>query len=59
LRRDKYYTLIVVHHQHSHAIYLDSGRERAKDYTDIKSIRNDDLTGFAKRTCTLKVERKI
>jgi hypothetical protein len=47
LRRDKFCTLIVVHPQHSHEIYLDSGRERKKDYTYIKSILNDALTGFA------------
>jgi hypothetical protein len=59
LRRDKYCTLIVVHPQHSHAIYLDSGRARKKDYTDIKSVLNDALTGFAAKTGPLKVERKM
>jgi hypothetical protein len=42
-----------------HAIYLDSGRARAKHYTNIKSILDVALIGFAKRTGTLKVERKI
>jgi hypothetical protein len=30
-----------------------------KEYTDIKRILNDALTGFANKTCPLKVERKM
>ncbi|KAK1661348.1 hypothetical protein QYE76_049507 [Lolium multiflorum] len=41
-------TLIVMHPQHSHAIYLDSGRDKKKDYAHIKVVLNDALTGFAK-----------
>ncbi|KAK1613294.1 hypothetical protein QYE76_036967 [Lolium multiflorum] len=55
---DKFCTLIVVHPQHSHAIYLDSGRDHKKDYTHIKAILNDALTGFASKAGPLKVERK-
>ncbi|KAK1681367.1 hypothetical protein QYE76_042215 [Lolium multiflorum] len=56
---DKFWTLIVVHPQHSHAIYLDSGRDKKKDYTHIKGVLNDALTGFATKTGTLKVQRKV
>ncbi|KAK1604963.1 hypothetical protein QYE76_028636 [Lolium multiflorum] len=57
-RRDKFCTLIVVHPQHSHAVYLDSGRVQKKDYTHIKALLNDALTGFANKAGPLKVERK-
>ncbi|KAK1693398.1 hypothetical protein QYE76_010095 [Lolium multiflorum] len=56
--RDMYCTLIVVHPQHSHAVYLDSGRDKKKDYTNIKALLNDALTGFANKAGPLKVERK-
>ncbi|KAK1604030.1 hypothetical protein QYE76_027703 [Lolium multiflorum] len=55
---DKFCTLIVVHPQHSHAVYLDSGRDHKKDYTHIKALLNDALTGFANKAGPLKVERK-
>ncbi|KAK1605587.1 hypothetical protein QYE76_029260 [Lolium multiflorum] len=55
---DKFCTLIVVHPQHSHAIYLDSGRDKKKDYAHIKALLNDALTGFANKAGPLKVERK-
>ncbi|KAK1641835.1 hypothetical protein QYE76_059640 [Lolium multiflorum] len=55
---DKFCTLIVVHPQHSHAVYLDSGRDRKKDYTHIRALLNDALTGFANKAGPLKVERK-
>ncbi|KAK1652083.1 hypothetical protein QYE76_069888 [Lolium multiflorum] len=55
---DKFCTLIVVHPQHSHAVYLDSGRDKKKDYTHIKALLNDALTGFANKAGPLKVERK-
>ncbi|KAK1652854.1 hypothetical protein QYE76_070659 [Lolium multiflorum] len=57
--KDKYCTLIVVHPQHSHAIYLDSGRYKKKYYTYIKGVLNDSLTGFASKTAPLKVQRKV
>jgi hypothetical protein len=44
-----------VHPQHSHAIYLDSGRDKKKDYSHIKTVLNDALTGFASKTGPLKV----
>ncbi|KAK1605338.1 hypothetical protein QYE76_029011 [Lolium multiflorum] len=56
--RDKFCTLIVVHPQHSHAVYLDSGRDHKKDYTHIRALLNDALTGFANKAGPLKVERK-
>ncbi|KAK1663262.1 hypothetical protein QYE76_051421, partial [Lolium multiflorum] len=56
--RDMYCTLIVVHPQHSHAVYLDSGRDKKKDYTNIRALLNDALTGFANKAGPLKVERK-
>ncbi|KAK1616926.1 hypothetical protein QYE76_022443 [Lolium multiflorum] len=49
-------TLIVVHPQHSHAVYLDSGRDKKKDYTNIGALLNDALTGFANKAGPLKVE---
>ncbi|KAK1611707.1 hypothetical protein QYE76_035380 [Lolium multiflorum] len=55
---DKFCTLIVVHPQHSHAVYLDSGRDRKKDYSHIRALLNDALTGFANKAGPLKVERK-
>ncbi|KAK1667248.1 hypothetical protein QYE76_055407 [Lolium multiflorum] len=55
---DMYCTLIVVHPQHSHAVYLDSGRDKKKDYTNIRALLNDALTGFANKAGPLKVERK-
>ncbi|KAK1556114.1 hypothetical protein QYE76_048220, partial [Lolium multiflorum] len=55
---DMYCTLIVVHPQHSHAVYLDSGRDKKKDYTHIRALLNDALTGFANKAGPLKVERK-
>ncbi|KAK1644086.1 hypothetical protein QYE76_061891 [Lolium multiflorum] len=55
---DKFCTLIVVHPQHSHAVYLDSGRDKKKDYTHIRALLNDALTGFANKAGPLKVERK-
>ncbi|KAK1605574.1 hypothetical protein QYE76_029247 [Lolium multiflorum] len=55
---DKFCTLIIVHPQHSHAVYLDSGRDHKKDYTHIKALLNDALTGFANKAGPLKVERK-
>ncbi|KAK1628682.1 hypothetical protein QYE76_002997 [Lolium multiflorum] len=51
-------TCTVVHPQHSHAVYLDSGRDKKKDYTNIRSLLNDALTGFANKAGPLKVERK-
>ncbi|KAK1681184.1 hypothetical protein QYE76_042032 [Lolium multiflorum] len=51
---DKFCTLIVVHPQHSHAIYLDSGRDHKKDYTHIRGLLNDALTGFANKADPLK-----
>ncbi|KAK1605397.1 hypothetical protein QYE76_029070 [Lolium multiflorum] len=53
--KDKFCTLIVVHPQHSHAIYLDSGRNRKKEYTHIKGVLNDALTGFDTKTGPLKM----
>ena len=47
-----------MHPQHSHAVYLDSGRDHKKDYTHIKALLNDALTGFANKAGPLKVERK-
>ncbi|KAK1621179.1 hypothetical protein QYE76_026696 [Lolium multiflorum] len=52
---DKFCTLIVVHPQHSHAVYLDSGRDRKKDYTHIRALLNDALTGFANKAGPLKM----
>ncbi|KAK1697981.1 hypothetical protein QYE76_014678 [Lolium multiflorum] len=58
VEKDMYCTLIVVHPQHSHAVYLDSGRDKKKDYTNIRALLNDALTGFANKAGPLKVERK-
>ncbi|KAK1612059.1 hypothetical protein QYE76_035732 [Lolium multiflorum] len=52
---DKFCTLIP---QHSHAVYLDSGRDKKKDYSHIRALLNDALTGFANKAGPLKVERK-
>ena len=46
MRRLKYCTLIIFHPYHSHAIYLHSGREERKDYTDVKSTLDKALNGF-------------
>ncbi|KAK1608672.1 hypothetical protein QYE76_032345 [Lolium multiflorum] len=56
--KDMYCTLIVMHPQHSHAVYLDWGRDKKKDYTNIRALLNDALTGFANKAGPLKVERK-
>ncbi|KAK1619433.1 hypothetical protein QYE76_024950 [Lolium multiflorum] len=50
---------LVVHPQHSHAIYLDSGRDNKKDYIHIKSVLIDALIGFASKTSPLKVQMKV
>ncbi|KAK1650802.1 hypothetical protein QYE76_068607 [Lolium multiflorum] len=52
---DMYCTLIVVHPQHSHAVYLDSGRDKKKDYTNIGSL---SMISLANKAGPLKVERK-
>ena len=53
-----YCTLIVVHPQHSHAVYLDSGRDKKKDYAHIMAVLNHALASFASKAGPLKVERK-
>ena len=48
MRRDIYCTLIVFYPQLSHAVYFDSGsHDKAKDYTTIKMVLEEALTGFA------------
>ena len=44
--------------QHSHACYLDSGSAKPKDYTYIKGVLDDALTGFAAKAGPLKVQRQ-
>ena len=44
--------------QHSHACYLDSGSAKPKDYTYIKGVLDDALTGFAATAGPLKVQRQ-
>ena len=58
MRRDKYCTLIVMHPWHSHVLYLDSGSEKPKNYTDIKSVLDKALTGFAAKAGPLKHEKR-
>ena len=41
-----YCTLIVFHPYHSNAIYLDSGRDERKDYTEVKPTLDKALSGF-------------
>jgi phage-related protein len=49
LRRDKQYcTLISLSPKYSHATYFDSGSAiKKKDYTNIKKVLDDALTGYA------------
>ncbi|KAK1644183.1 hypothetical protein QYE76_061988 [Lolium multiflorum] len=56
--QDMYCTLIVVHPQHSHASISTLGRDKKKDYTNIRALLNDALPGFANKAGPLKVERK-
>jgi hypothetical protein len=50
LRRDIYYTLILVAPRYSVAIHLDSGSEaKKKYYTYIKGVLDDALEGYAKK----------
>ena len=58
LRSDKYTILLVMYPQHSHVTYLDSCHEIPKDYTDIKGVLDDAITGFADKEAPLKLEKK-
>ena len=57
MRRDKYCVLIVVYPRHSYVQYLDSGREKPKNYNDIKFVLDKALTGFAAKAGPLKHEK--
>ena len=46
MRRFKYCVIIIFHPYYSHALYLDSGRDVRKDYTDVKSVLDKALSGF-------------
>jgi hypothetical protein len=50
LRRDIYYTLILVAPRYSIAVYLDSGSDpKTKNYAYIKGVLDDALEGYAKK----------
>jgi hypothetical protein len=50
LRRDIYYTLILVVPRYSVTVYLDSGSEvKTKNYVYIKGVLDDALEGYAKK----------
>jgi hypothetical protein len=50
LRRDIYYTLILVAPRYSIAIYLDSESEaKTKNYAYIKGVLDDPLEGYARK----------
>ena len=53
-----YCVLIVFYPQLSHAIYLDSGSEKKKDYSGIKAVLDKALTSFAAKAGPLKEEKK-
>ncbi|KAK1696501.1 hypothetical protein QYE76_013198 [Lolium multiflorum] len=44
--RLKYCTLLLFHPYHSHVTYLDSGLDKEKDFTDVKSTLDKALSGF-------------
>ena len=46
MRRFKYCVIIIFHPYYSHALYLDSGRDVRKDYTDVKSVLDKALSSF-------------
>ena len=56
-----YCTLIIFHPYHSNAIYLDSGRDERKDYTEVKSTLDKALSGFITEVgrSKLKQEKKV
>ncbi|KAK1613543.1 hypothetical protein QYE76_019060 [Lolium multiflorum] len=45
-RELKYCTLLLFHPYHSHVTYLDSGLDKEKDFTDVKSTLDKALSGF-------------
>lgn len=56
-----YCTLIIFHPYHSNAIYLDSGRDERKDYTEVKSTLDKALSGFVAEvgSSKLRQEKKV
>ncbi|KAK1610161.1 hypothetical protein QYE76_033834 [Lolium multiflorum] len=46
LAKLKYCTLLLFHPYHSHVTYLDSGLDKEKDFTDVKSTLDKALSGF-------------
>jgi hypothetical protein len=58
LRREDGCVLIAFSPYYSHVIYLDSGRDVTKDYTDIKTILDKALNGFRAVVGPLKYEKR-
>ena len=52
-----YCTLIIFHPYHSNAIYLDSGRDERKDYTEVKSTLDKALSGFVAEVGSSKLRQ--
>lgn len=55
---DKSCVVILLSPQYCLATYLDSGREKPKDYTNLKKALDNALVGFSMKGCVFKRTKK-